>query len=412
MFKIVRFPAKLEKFFGTLAGSFFWDHFEYFRTMVLLIAFASGPRNVSSLYRHLDDRNRPHRTRFNNFLLKGRWDPAKALAAKAYELLEYLKPRKGEVLSLIIDDSKKQKRGKTMDAVSWLYDPVACRNIRGHQYVQALIEFRDFVIPFGIHLYVKKELCKDLDVEFKKTTQLAAELISDFVAPKGVRVRVLFDSYYLCPVVVGACRRKGFRFFSTLKNNRNLFQNGRKLKVGKYGKNVFKNRRRKRRTYRKGKGVTYDYIDCQWMKVGRLGDLHVVFSRRKGDKNIIGLVTDEPRLSASGMLTAYSRRWRIEVFFKDTKQLLGLGQYQNASYKAAVTHLHLVCFAYALLTHIAIRECAKGKKVKRIAAASRSTADLQNELRRIVWDDLSKYLKELPDGNSVIKELGKLLVAA
>ena len=90
------------------------------------------------------------------------------------------------------------------------------------------------------------------------------------------------------------------------------------------------------------------------MKVGRLGDLHVVFSRRKGDKNIVGLVTDEPRLSASGMLTAYSKRWSIEVFFKDTKQLLGLGQYQNASYKAAVTHLHLVCFAYALLTHIAI----------------------------------------------------------
>ena len=127
----------------------------------------------------------------------------------------------------------------------------------------------------------------------------------------------------------------------------------------------------------------------------------------------LGLVTDEPKISARGILTAYSRRWSIEVFFKDTKQLLGLGQYQNASYKAAVTHLHLVCFAYALLTHIAIKgERAQGKKMKRRTAAALSTADLQNELRRIVWDDLSEYLKELPDGNSVIKELSKLLVAA
>ena len=93
MFKIVRFPAKLEKFFGTLTGKFLWDHFEYFRTMVLLIGFATGPRNVSSLYRHLDERNQTHRTRFNNFLLKARWDPAEALAAKACELLRALKPR-------------------------------------------------------------------------------------------------------------------------------------------------------------------------------------------------------------------------------------------------------------------------------------------------------------------------------
>lgn len=412
MFKIVRFPAKLEKFFGTLKHRFLWDHFDYFRTMVLLIAFSTGPRNVSSLYRHLDDRNQTHRTRFNNFLLKGRWDPAEALTAKADELLSLLKPRKGEVINFIIDDSKKQKRGKKMDAVSWVYDPVAGRNVRGHQYVKGLIEFRGFVIPFGIRLYVKKGLCKDLGVEFKKTTQLAAELISSFAPPDGVRIRVLFDSYYLCPVVVEACRRKGFRFFSTLKNNRNLFKNGRKLKAGKYGKNIFKNRRRKRQSFRKANG-NYEYIDCQRMKVGRLGELHVVFSRRTGDKSTLGVVTDEPGISASGILTAYSQRWTIEVFFKDTKQLLGLGQYQNATYTAAVTHLHLVCFAYALLTHIAIKgERAQGKKVKRRTAASQSTADLQNELRRIVWDDLSKYLAELPDGNSVIKELGKLLVAA
>ena len=91
--------------------------------------------------------------------------------------------------------------------------------------------------------------------------------------------------------------------------------------------------------------------------------------------------------------------------------LLGLGQYQNGTYRAAVTHLHLVCFAYALLTHIAIeRECAQGKRKRK--AAKLSTGDLQNELRRIVWDDTADYLKELPSGNQVIKELDRLLIAA
>ena len=36
MFKIVRFPKKLESFFDSLKNQFHWNHFEYFRTLVLL----------------------------------------------------------------------------------------------------------------------------------------------------------------------------------------------------------------------------------------------------------------------------------------------------------------------------------------------------------------------------------------
>ncbi len=75
-----------------------------------------------------------------------------------------------------------------------------------------------------------------------------------------------------------------------------------------------------------------------------------------------------------------------------------------------ITHLHLVCFAYALLTHIAIDR--EGAKAKRKNAARLSTRDLQNELRRIVWKDLADYLRELPSGNSVVKELDRLLMTA
>ena len=110
------------------------------------------------------------------------------------------------------------------------------------------------------------------------------------------------------------------------------------------------------------------------------------------------------------MIKTYDDRWSIEVFFKDGKQLLGLGQYQNVSYEAAVTHLHLVCFAYALLTHIAIMR--EGEKGKRKSNAKLSTADLQNEARRIVWDDLTDHLKQFSSGTQIVKELERLLVAA
>lgn len=411
MFKIVRFPKKLESFFDSLCDQFHWDHFEYFRTLVLLITISWGRRNISNLYRHLDDRRQPHRSRFNNFLNVGRWDPAVVLQVKAAELLAALKPKQGEVIEFILDDSKKQKRGKVMEAVNWIHDPLSGRSVKGHQYVTATLRVGGHTIPFGVRLYIKKEDCSSLKRPFIKTTQLAAELIKEFEPPTGVQVRVLFDSYYLCPVVVKACRKKGFHFVSTLKSNRNLFKNGRKLKTGSYGPNLL--RRKPRKTYSIGKTkgrVKYTYVDAGWLDVGDLGKLHVIFSRKKGDSKVLGLVTDDSKLTAAQMIKHYDDRWSIEVFFKDGKQLLGLGQYQNVSYEAAVTHLHLVCFAYALLTHIAILR--EGEKGKRKPAVRLSTADLQNEARRIVWDDLSEYLKEFTSGTQIIKELERLLIAA
>ena len=59
-------------------------------------------------------------------------------------------------------------------------------------------------------------------------------------------------------------------------------------------------------------------------------------------------MTEDPELSAAGLIQMYEVRWAVELFFKDSKQLLGLGHYQNRAYGAAVTHRHLVCLASAL----------------------------------------------------------------
>lgn len=414
MFKIIRVPAILDSFFRSLTTEFHWDHFEYFRLLVLSIAVAWGRRNVSNLYRHLDADT--HRTRFNNFFVVARWDGARCLRVKAGELLADLDLQTGDVVYLILDDSVSRKRGKQMEAVGYLHDPVSGRTVLGHQYVTAVIKARGHVIPFGIRLYVKKEHAKKkgaqgVKVAFRKLTELAADLIREFVPPAGVKVVVLFDSYYLCPKVVAACREQGFHYVSVLKRNRNLWKNGRKLKAGSYGLRTY---RRNPKQHLKNSGgnrkAHYYLVDAGWMDVGDLGPHHVVFSRKGQDPSILGIVTDDRRLTARGMVCAYSERWGIEVFFKDAKQLLGLGQYQNGSYAAAVTHLHLVCFAYALLTHLRMKG-EKGKRKRNHAATWPSTSEAQNGLRRLVWRDLVDYLEELPSGTSFVKELERLLVA-
>jgi SRSO17 transposase len=411
MFKIVRFPSAIENFFRSLKTEFLFEQFQYFKMLVLLIAASWEDQNISSLYKFLDKNRFPHRTRYNNFMNKARWEPEKLLADKAYELLKLLKLEKKETIYLILDDSKKNKRGKDMDAVGWVHDPLSGKSIWGHQYIKAAIYVRGITIPFAIRLYVKDKDSLKLEIPFRKVTGLAADIIKSFSAPQGIKVIVLFDTYYLCPVVTKTCREKGFHFISVLKSNRNLKNRGKKLKSGSYGAYSFKNKEKSKMKISKESGIAnYTYVDAGWIEVSKLGVSHLIFSRKNSERKILALVTDDPKLKATDIIKSYDIRWNIEVFFKDAKQLLGLGRYQNRSYKAAVTHLHLVCFAYALLTHIAINgTCEKDNKRNK---AHVSMKNLQNVLRRIIWNDTAQYLKELPNENSVFKELSRLLVAA
>jgi hypothetical protein len=146
-----------------------------------------------------------------------------------------------------------------------------------------------------------------------------------------------------------------FHFASTLKRNRSLFKQGWKLHAGRYGRHLFRWRRTDTLDLAKPYGpARYCLVDAGWLGVSRLGSLHVVFSRKGMANNILGLVADAPQLSAADVIRTYDKRWTIEQWLKDVKQLLGPGQYQNRSYWAAVTHLHLVCFASALLIHLRI----------------------------------------------------------
>ena len=410
MFRIIRVPPCLDKFFRPLHEHFHWDHFTYFRLLVLTMAFMWGRRNVANVYRYLDVS--PHRTRFNNFFLVERWDPEAALRQKAQELLRSLRPGTGETIYLILDDSKQAKRGKAMEAVAKMKDPTTEAYIQGHQYVCALLGYHDHVMPLGIRLYVKKTPGPAVGVAFHKTTELAAQLIQEFKPPRGVKVLVLFDAYYLCPMVVKACRAQQFHFASTLQSHRSLFKQGWKLKAGRYGRNLHRRRRTDTLDLTTPYGqVRYRFVDAGWLEVSTLGPLHVVFSRKGTAKQILGLVTDAPALSAADVIRTYEKRWTIEQWLKDVKQLLGLGHYQNRSYGAAVTHLHLVCFAYALLTHLRIeRHGAQGHHTRK-KAVDQSTAAAQNQLREVLWDDLMVYLKEPCHEKSILAELERLRVA-
>ena len=59
---------------------------------------------------------------------------------------------------------------------------------------------------YAVRLWLPKEFSRGQRVPFHKLTELAAEMLAQLALPGKSKVIVLFDSYYLCPVVIQASR--------------------------------------------------------------------------------------------------------------------------------------------------------------------------------------------------------------
>jgi hypothetical protein len=67
-----------------------------------------------------------------------------------------MKPKAKEVIYLIIDDTRIEKRGRTMEAVTKIYDHKTLRFVRGHIVVTAALMFRGVVMPWKIVLWIPR----------------------------------------------------------------------------------------------------------------------------------------------------------------------------------------------------------------------------------------------------------------
>lgn len=285
-------------------------------------------RTVSRMARRLF--NGPHRARLNALMNSPSWDASQVLHQVAKLRLAALKLKPGDRVRVILDDTKKSKRGKQIPGVGKFYDHSSKGFLIGHTYVVCLLEVNGQVIPWGIKLYLKKEWCLKEQHPFRKLTDLTVELLRSLPEfPKGVEVVVLFDAYYLCGKVLGAIR-PGWCWISRLKTNRNVFVGGGKRKAGRYGKNLLRRHRKKIRIPNgSGKRVSYLVTGKSGFLGAEEGPVYLVASRRVKEKEVVVLATNGLGFSEREVVREYLHRWGIEVFLKEAKQSLGLGEYQT-----------------------------------------------------------------------------------
>ena len=108
------------------------------------------------------------------------------------------------------------------------------------------------------------------------------------------------------------------------------------------------------------------------------------------------MVTDMLYLNTSEILTIYSYRWQIELFFKELKSYLGLGNYQMLPFRAIIRHVDCVIMAFMYLEHLRICKLKEHPNSKQwlYARTLQMSYVLQHEVRMTNLEYLKRTIKD------------------
>ena len=112
-----------------------WEHLVFGVTAWLLCGVAKRCRLASVI-------DGGHRTSLARFLSGAEWAAEELPRTVVLDQLRWMKPQRGEVLSLLMDDTKTAKRGKKIAVLTKIYDHVEQRFVHGHILAHVAIVFR------------------------------------------------------------------------------------------------------------------------------------------------------------------------------------------------------------------------------------------------------------------------------
>jgi SRSO17 transposase len=410
MFRLKRMPLQIELLLNELQY-FFNDHqWLHFQSLLLSMLLTPYKKTLNGMVRILLFGG--HRTKQNEFLK----DCSKILSKvlKFYAMLIISKIKEpGEPVYLIIDDTTNKKRGKHIVAAFSFFDHISKNYIWGQQIVCAIIQYRGFVIPYAIEIYLSKESSKDLKQHFEKKTTIAKEILKTFDADKDQEVYVLADAFYAECGIMEYCRSKGYTFISMLKSNRVFTVNKTSTNVEKYTKSIF-TRKKHKKVMSIGKNK-YQIHRCHaTLKTG--GAVQLVLTKNISHRTVNVIFSTNTALPIKKMLNAYQIRWSIEVFFKMSKQYLGLKSYQNRNLNETKSFITLSLLAHNLLTHVFIEDLReKGLNLTKKNIAHFSIIGMRDYVRNIACLDSMEHCIDNIDNfskNNLMKQFKKLLIAA
>ena len=130
--------------------------------------------------------------------------------------------------------------------------------------------------------------------------------------------------------------------------------------------------------------------------MSKLGEVRLVIAEKVTDDDeenpVKYLATSKIDAPSAHIIRSYSYRWRIETFFEDSKQDLGLGDCEVRDSDGASRHWHLQMLTYSLL-----RLGPESSVSERLVSkASSLRVQLEHGLKEAIYNMFS-WVRDQPD---------------
>jgi SRSO17 transposase len=170
----------------------------------------------------------------------------------------------------------------------------------------------------------------------------------------------------------------GKEWVSAVKSDARVTYGGERIRVDALGQRIDT-------VSRTISGETY-HIWTQKREVSRLGKVKLLITKKESSEepSVKYIVSNKIDAPASHLIALYAMRWRVETFFRDTKQDLGLGDCELRHAAGASRHWHLLMLAYSLL-RLGAASSALGTLLARATS-------LRNDIKRSFRESVQNLL--------------------
>lgn len=273
-----------------------------------------------------------HRTTTAYFLNHGKWDDSALqdiLKARVIHTIYQEAYRSGKPIFCIVDDtiaSHTKPSSQALHPIEAAYfhqSHLKRHQDYGHQVVSVMLSCNGIILNYAVILYDRS----------KSKIQIVQEIAQELpVAP--VVSYFLCDSWYTSVKVMDSFIQKGFYTIGALKTNRIIYPFGIRQKVSDFALHL-------RKTDTDVSLVTVGgrefYVYRYEGKLNDIPNAAVILSYPKeafGNPRALRVfISTNAELSTQEILDTYSRRWPIELFFRQSKGKLALDKYQIRSRK-------------------------------------------------------------------------------
>jgi SRSO17 transposase len=376
---IVCLDQRLRQYLTLFAGCFSQPQYKYFVTILLGLMLCQSGRTLSGLLRQVNSNISVSGA--SRFMSQAPWQAEDLARTWQHQFRQEMtpqvlaeharlrrqrknkrgRPKKTVVTGYLIgdDSTMTKRRGKKMGGLGCHYSGTEKKTVTGHSLVQGLYLLLGRRCPLAPKMYRQRAVCEAESEVFASKVDLMVEMIDTFEPVAGTLTHVLLDSWYTSKRIWKIARERGFLITSGLRCNRSLRiddpqapQGWRWQRVDEYAA-ILSPADWQRAPWPNQKGQRWVYVHVVSTRVKKLYCCQLVIVRGQWDdeeeEKTLYWASSDLTADLNTLLGHIATRWDVEVLFADTKELLGLDQYQLMTATAIQRFWTLVMLAYCFL---------------------------------------------------------------